>query len=115
MSDKVYTYDDYILSYDYGGENDRSCMIISKILNDNLYVMAELYDGSADVVSIMLDNLQQELQQKENKIKQVREKVKGVKIINNEVYKQTDMLERFYSRKWCNDEMDSFLEILDKE
>ena len=73
MSDKVYTYDDYILSYDYGGENDRSCMIISKILNDNLYVMAELYDGSADVVSIMLDNLQQELQQKENIIKEVRE------------------------------------------
>lgn len=73
MSDKVYTYDDYILSYDYGEENDRSCMIISKILNDNLYVTAELYDGSADVVSIMLDNLQQELQKKENIIKEAIE------------------------------------------
>lgn len=48
-------------------------------------------------------------------IKEVREKIKGVKKINNEVYKQTDMLERFYSRKWCNDKMDNFLEILDKE
>ncbi len=79
MSDKVYTYDDYILSYTYGGENDRSCMTISKILNGNLYVMAELYDGSADVVSIMLDNLQQESQQKENIIKEVREWSKKLK------------------------------------
>ena len=74
MGDKVYTCNDYILSYDEGGENDRSCMIISKILNDNLYVMAELYDGSADVISIMLDDLQKQLQQKENIINELKER-----------------------------------------
>lgn len=63
----------------------------------------------------MIDELIRKLDEKESIIKEVKEKVKGVKIINNEVYKQTDMLERFYSRKWCNDEMDSFLEILEKE
>lgn len=56
-----------------------------------------------------------EIEKLKSIIKEVREKVKGVKKINNEVYKQTDMLERFYSRKWCNDEMDSFLDILDKK
>ena len=65
--------------------------------------------------NFLIPSYEQEIERLHNIIKEVREKVKGVKKINNEVYKQTDMLERFYSRKWCNDEMDSFLEILDKE
>lgn len=59
--------------------------------------------------------LRKEIKRLKSIIKEVREKVEGVKKINNEVYKQTDMLERFYSRKWCNDEMDSFLQIIEKE
>lgn len=107
MSDKVYTYDEYILSYDMGEENDRSCMIISKILNGNLYVMAELYDGSADIISIMLDNLQQQLQQKENIIKEVRE------YIENTTYADITGLETHSIKEfWFVKEL---LEILDKE
>ena len=58
---------------------------------------------------------EQEINELKSIIRRTKEKVKGVKEINNEVYKQTDMLERFYSRKWCNDEMNDILEILEKE
>ena len=123
MSDKVYTYNEYILSYDYGGENDRSCMIISKILNGNLYVMAELYDGSADVISIMLDSLLQELQQKENIIKEVREYITSYESIStiqglNNLEVLNDGLDYKTIEEMTNRYLkvhDKILEILDKE
>lgn len=59
MSEKIYQFNEYILSYDKG-ENDRSCLIISKCLLDKIYVMAELYDGSAELISTILDSLKQE-------------------------------------------------------
>lgn len=63
------------------------------------------------------DEKDKEINELKSIIRRAKEKVKSVKEINNEIYKQTDMLERFYSRKWCNDVMDNFLEILgsDKE
>ena len=60
--EKVYQFNEYILSYDKS-ERDRSCLTISKTQNGNIYVMSSLYDGSADVISLMLESLQ-----KENKI-----------------------------------------------
>lgn len=63
--EKIYTFNEYVLGYDSGLE-DRSCLTINKLQNDTLYVMASLYDGSADVISMMLDNLQQELDQYKN-------------------------------------------------
>ena len=60
--EKVYKFNEYILSYDKS-ERDRSCLTISKTQNGNIYVMSSLYDGSADVISLMLESLQ-----KENKI-----------------------------------------------
>ena len=66
MSEKIYQFNEYILSYDKG-ENDRSCLIISKCLLDKIYVMAELYDGSAELISTILDSLKQEnKKQKDN-------------------------------------------------
>lgn len=62
MSDeKVYQFNEYVLGYDKG-LNDRSCLTISKMQNGNIYVMSSLYDGSADIISNILDNLQQELE-----------------------------------------------------
>lgn len=58
--EKLYQFNEYVLGYDKG-HNDRSCLTISKIQNDNMYVMSSLYDGSADVISLMLDSLQEEL------------------------------------------------------
>lgn len=57
--EEIYTFNEYILVYEKGN-NDRSCLTISKIINDDMYVMSSLYDGSADVISMILDNLQQE-------------------------------------------------------
>lgn len=57
--EEIYTFNEYVLGYDKGN-NDRSCLTISKIQNGNMYIMSSLYDGSADVISMMLDNLQQE-------------------------------------------------------
>lgn len=88
---------------------------VSKFLVNKSIVNYSIFkklDDKEEIEMIYRDN---DIHYLENIIKEVREKVKGVKKINNEVYEQTDMLERFYSRKWCNDEMDSFLEILDKE
>lgn len=57
--EKIYKFNEYVLGYDKG-LNDRSCLTISKIQSGNMYVMATLYDGSADVISLMLDSLQQQ-------------------------------------------------------
>lgn len=67
--EKIYTFNEYILGYEKGN-NDRSCLTISKIINDDMYVMSSLYDGSADVISMILDNLQQENQQLKERLKQ---------------------------------------------
>ena len=70
-NEKVYQFNEYVLGYDKG-HNDRSCLTISKIQNDNMYVMSSLYDGNADIISLMLDSLQKEnknLQQQLDKYK----------------------------------------------
>lgn len=67
MSEKIYQFNEYILSYDKG-ENDRSCLIISKCLLDKIYVMAELYDGSAELISTILDSLQQQVKKQQEVI-----------------------------------------------
>ena len=64
--EKVYTFNEYVLGYDSGRDNDRSCLTISKILNNNIYVMSTLYDESAEVISTTLDYLQQKVEQLEN-------------------------------------------------
>jgi Asp-tRNA(Asn)/Glu-tRNA(Gln) amidotransferase B subunit len=58
--EKVYQFNEYVLGYDKG-ENDRSCLTISKTQNDILYVMGTLYDGCADIISLMLESMQQEI------------------------------------------------------
>lgn len=68
--EKIYQFNEYVLGYDKGG-NDRSALTISKVLNGNMCVMAELYDGSAQIVSTILDDLNKELQQKENIINEL--------------------------------------------
>ena len=61
-NEKIYQFNEYVLGYDKG-ENVRSCLVISKYLLDKLYVVAELYDGSAEIISTILDSLQQENKQ----------------------------------------------------
>ena len=83
--EKLYQFNEYVLGYDKG-HNDRSCLTISKIQNNNIYVMSSLYDGSADIISLMLDSLQEELRQtkllkekyqlKKDKQKEVLDKIK---------------------------------------
>ena len=83
--EKLYQFNEYVLSYDKG-HNDRSCLTISKIQNDNMYVMSSLYDGSADVINLMLNSLQEELRQtkllkekyqlKKDKQKELLDKIK---------------------------------------
>ena len=70
---KVYQFNEYILIYDKS-ERDRSCLTISKTQNGNIYVMSELLDGSADVVSMILDSLQTTV----NYCKQENQKYKEV-------------------------------------
>ena len=52
--EKIYQFNEYVLGYDKG-RNDRSCLTISKIQNGNMYVMSSLYDGSAEIISTILD------------------------------------------------------------
>ncbi len=78
---KVYQFNEYILSYDKS-ERDRSCLTISKTQNGNIYVMSELLDGSADVVSMILDSLQTTVnycKQENKKYKEVIDKLKELK------------------------------------
>ena len=101
--EEIYTFNEYILGYEKGN-NDRSCLTISKIINDDMYVMSSLYDGSADVISMILDNLQQEnkqlkeqLQQKEDIINKAKEhlKLKVIRYSNETDYMldETDLKE----------------------
>ena len=83
---KVYQFNEYILSYDKS-ERDRSCLTISKTQNGNIYVMSELLDGSADVVSMILDSLQTTVnycKQENKKYKEVIDKLKELIIDNIE-------------------------------
>lgn len=73
--EKIYQFNEYVLGYDKG-LNDRSCLTISKIQNDNIYVMTTLTDGSAEVVSMILDNLQAENKRLNNIINELGKCIK---------------------------------------
>ena len=96
--EKVYQFNEYILSYDKS-ERNRSCLTISKTQNGNIYVMSELLDGSADVVSMILDSLQTTVNycKQENKILRENEEhndkvVDKVNWENQELKKQLEYL-----------------------
>ncbi len=63
-SEKVYKFNEYCLCYDKG-HKDRSCLQIIKVQGDltntKIYVMGGVYDESADVISMILDNLENEI------------------------------------------------------
>lgn len=75
--EKIYQFNEYILGYDKGLK-DRSCLTISKSQNDTLYVMASLYDGSADVINTMLDSMQQEITRLNNIINTLEKELKDI-------------------------------------
>lgn len=109
--EKVYQFNEYVLGYDKG-KTDRSVLTISKVLNGNMYVMATLTDGSADVISLMLDNLIKKLQKKENIIKEVREKINRYEFISGYYDACYDEVYDTYSDDNLQKDM---LKILDKE
>ena len=108
--EEIYTFNDYILGYEKGN-NDRSCLTISKIINDDMYVMSSLYDGSADVISMILDNLQQENKQlKEQLEASERARKEAIDYINFLVIIDTQLAGgRFKDTIWGKE----LLEILD--
>ncbi len=71
IKEKAYKYKNYQISYDEGLK-DRSALVIGTKEKDTLYITGELYDESARAVIKILDNLESQLQQKENIIKEVR-------------------------------------------
>ena len=86
MSDeKVYQFNEYVLGYDKG-LNDRSSLTISKVQNGNMYVMATLTDGSADVINMMLDNLQNEIDNLKDQVEWWKQQCDDLEMqLNNEV------------------------------
>lgn len=128
--EKVYQFNEYVLGYDKGSK-DRSCLTISKILNDNMYVMASLYDGSADVISLMLDNLQEEIKRLNKRIEDLNTINEEHRILNGMIRKQLQQKENIikeareyidhyaienedYSKIYSVEEED-LIDILDKE
>lgn len=76
--EKIYQFNDYVLSYDKS-LSDRSCLTISKIQNGEMYLMGELFDGSADVVNMLLDSLQRTVnycKQENARLKEERKQIK---------------------------------------
>ena len=114
--EKIYTFNEYILGYDKGN-NDRSCLIISKIINGYMYVMSSLYDGSADVISMILDNLQKENKQLKERLQQKEDIInKANKYVINHL--KQDMLSDFTGANYIQEyieEPDGLLEILDNK
>ena len=72
--EKIYTFNNYVLSYDCG-QGDESCLLISKIKDNKIYLLAELHNESASLISTMLDNLQQEHQQLKSVLNEVRDEI----------------------------------------
>ena len=58
--EEIYKFGDFVITYDKGVNNDRSCLIISKVDKINIYVLGEIYDESADIINTIINNLQQE-------------------------------------------------------
>lgn len=71
--EEIYKFNDFAITYDKGVNNDRSCLIISKVDKINIYVLGELYDESADIVNTIINNLQQENKQLKEEIKELEE------------------------------------------
>ena len=71
--EEIYKFGDFAITYDKGVNNDRSCLIISKVDKINIYVLGELYDESADIVNTIINNLQQEKKQLKEEIKELEE------------------------------------------
>ena len=82
--EKIYMFNEYVLAYDKGND-DRSCLTISKIISGDMYVIGSLFDGSAEIISLMLDNLQQE----NNQLKEIE---KEHKRINGELREENEEL-----------------------
>lgn len=85
--EKIYMFNEYVLGYDEGND-DGSCLTISKVISGDMYVMGSLYDGSAKVISLILDNLQQENKQLKEKVDKSNELLNKILVVKeNNIYR----------------------------
>ena len=85
IKEKAYKYKNYQISYDEGLK-DRSALVIGIKEKDTLYIIGELYDESANAVIKILDDLESQIKQKENIIKEVREYIEQLLEYKKEDY-----------------------------
>ena len=70
--EKIYKYGDYVVSYVSDGW-DSGCLTISKIQNDNMYVIGEIAGGIAEIIDFILDSVEDEISKYESKLDKIKE------------------------------------------
>ena len=73
--EKTYKYGDYVASYVSDGW-DSGCLTISKIQNDNMYVIGEITGGIAEIIDFILDSVEDEISKYESKLDKIKEIIK---------------------------------------
>ena len=75
--EKIYKYGDYVVSYVSDGW-DSGCLTISKIQNDNMYVIGEITGGIAEIIDFILDSVEDEISKYESKLDKIKEIIRKV-------------------------------------
>lgn len=101
--EKIYQFNEYILGYD-SGLKDWSCLTISKIEEGDMLVLTSIHGKTADLISMILDKLNEELQLRDEIIKEIREFAK----LRKEMYERQENI-------IGQEVITSLLQILDKE
>ena len=82
IEEKTYKYGDYVVSYVSDGW-DSGYLTISKIQNDNIYVIGEITGGIAEIIDFILDSVEDEISKYESKLDKIKEYIKEKDLTNN--------------------------------
>lgn len=77
--EKTYKYGDYVVSYVSDGW-DSGCLTISKIQNNDLYVIGETTGGIAEIIDFILDSVEDEISKYESKLDKIKEYINRTEI-----------------------------------
>lgn len=93
IEEKIYKYGDYVVSYVSDGW-DSGCLTISKIQNDNMYVIGEITGGIAEIIDFILDSVEDEISKYESKLDKIKETINYYAIENEDYSKMYNQEEQ---------------------
>lgn len=110
--EKIYKYGDYVVRYVSDGW-DSGCLTISKIQNDNMYVIGEITGGIAEIIDFILDSVEDEISKYESKLDKIKEYCELNKEFTPRLEDILELLEKKYKHGHLWTLFNSILVIVD--